>query len=329
VIRNAEATHDFAELKAAMSGVIRRVADEASNITLSIGIESQAAELAATADRLEKIAMQREAAIQRRAAMLKRHLRDDLEQLVTDAAEEFEVDMRRHAEKKGWFGKVDTADLNDRLAAKNLERRYQKLSWRYQEDLDLLDREVAEICDDFTKVSDEALRPMSRVEFRALAPSASRDLRMRAGIDQATTRTVVAGAAAAGGAAVAVQTGLIAVASIAPPVGAAVLGAVALAGVWKVYAQPDERNRQDQRQRARTLEESLRVSFQDHADRFQGVVDSIVERFSTAASAAIARPRIEGQRLREIADSHRTAASRIRSVATERINHLKLMLDAD
>ncbi len=103
--------------------------------------------------------------------MLKRHLREDLNALAEDAAEEFEVDFRRSAEKKGgWFERVDTGDLNDRLVVKDLERRYHNLTRRYQDQLGLLDIEVSEFGDEFTLVGDEALRPMARHDFRAVAP---------------------------------------------------------------------------------------------------------------------------------------------------------------
>lgn len=195
--------------------------------------------------------------------MFKRHIREDLNALAEDAAEEFEVDFRRLAEKKGgWFGKTDTGDLNDRLVVKNLERRYRNLASRYQDQLGLLDTEVSEFGDEFTHVGDEALRPMARHEFRTIAPHPSLELRVKAAADRASTGTLVGGAVGAAASGAAVHVGLMSGAAIASaaaaPLGFVVLGAIALAGVWKAFADPGERRKRDPRERARTLDDRLR-----------------------------------------------------------------------
>ena len=288
---------------------------------------SVAQELDAAADQIERVARQRYAAITRRATMLKRHIREDLNVLAEDAAEELEVDFRRLSEKKtAWFGKLDTADLNDRLVTKNLERRYGNLTRRYQDQLELLDTEVSEFCDEFTRIGDEALRPMARHEFRKIAPHPSLELRVKAAVDRASTRTLLGGAAGATAAGAAVHAGLVSGAAIAgvaaAPVGVVVLGVIALAGVWKVFANPGERRKRDPRERARMLDERLRQEIMGNLPRFDQAVDAILDRYRAVAVPDIAGPRVEAERIREIAAAHRIVARSVVEAANARIERL-------
>ena len=110
---------------------------------------------------------------------------------------------------------MDTSDLNDRLVVKNLERRYQNLTRRYQDQLELLDIEVLEFGDEFTHVGDEALRPMARHDFRSIAPQPSLELRIKAAVDRASTRTLLGGAVGAAASGAAVHVGLVSAAAVA------------------------------------------------------------------------------------------------------------------
>ncbi|MEJ0015477.1 MAG: hypothetical protein WDN25_02740 [Acetobacteraceae bacterium] len=325
--RSGDQTALLQALPAALEAVRARAIAVVSAAEAQAQALSVAQDLDQAADRIESVARQRNAAIARRATMLKRHIREDLNALAEDAAEEFEADFRRLSErKKGWFGKLDTADLNDRQVIKNLERRYQSLARRYQDQLDLLDREVAEFCDEFTHVSDEALTPITRVEFRAIAPRPALDLKAMSAVDRASNRTLMAGAVGAVASGAAMQTGIMTAGAVIgaaiTPVGAAVLGAVALAGVWKMFATPGERRMRDLRERARTLEDQLREEIMAKLPRFEAEVDAIVARFRAAAVPDIARPRIEAVRIREIASAHRGLAQAVVAAANARIDRL-------
>lgn len=335
-ISDAQRTGDTAALADVLRLSAEAVGSRAKAVARAAEAQSEAlataAELEAAADRIERVARQRYAAITRRAAMLKRHLRDDLHALIEDAAEEFEVDFRRMADAgRGWFGQLATEDLNDRLVVKNLERRYLRLARRYQDQLDLLDREVSEFCEEFTRIGDEALRPIARHEFRAVAPNPRLELRVKAAADRASGRTLAAGAVGAAAAGAAVQAGFVAatsvVAVVATPVGIAVLGAVALAGVWKAFATPGERRRRDMRERTRELEDGLRAAIMANQPRFEEAVDAVVARFRSAAVPDIAEPRVEAERLREIATIHQAAARAVVEAANARLQRLMPLLE--
>ncbi len=331
VVMTARQTGDQSVMVSALGLAVDAIRKRIAAISRAVEVHAEALsvarELDQAADQIERVARQRYAAITRRATMLRRHIREDLNALAEDAAEEFEADFRRMAEKNNsWFGKLDAADLNDRLVVKNLERRYRNLSRRYQDQLDLLHTEVSEFCDEFMRVGDEALRPIARHEFRNVAPHPSLELRVKAAVDRASTRTLVGGAAGAAASGAAVHVGLLSgaaiVGAVATPVGVVVLGAVALASVWKMFATPRERRRRDPRERARTLDDGLREEIRANLPRFDQAVDAVLTRFRAAAVPDIAGPRVEAARIREIASAHRTVACRVIEAANARIEHL-------
>jgi hypothetical protein len=329
-VGDARKTGDVSRLVPLLSAAVERIRHQMAIVRQTAeaqrALEATAQELTAAADQLEKVARQRHAAILRRAVMLKRHLRDDLVALAEDAAEEFEADIRRASEKKTWFGKLDTADLNERIVIKNLDRRYVHIARRYQEQLDLLEREVAEFCEEFTLIGDEALRPIARHEFRAVAPHPKLEKRFKAAVDRGTGRTLVAGTAGAIATGAALQCGLVTGAAVAglavTPVGALVLGVVAVSAVWKMFANPGERHRHDVRERIGQLEDRLREEVLSNLPRFELAVDAVITRFTSTAMPDIVGPRGEAERLREIAAAHLTLAEAIVSTAEARLESL-------
>ena len=188
--------------------------------------------------------------------------------------------------------------------------------------LDLLDVEVCEYVDEFTRVGDEALRPMARHEFRSITPHPSLELRVKAAMDRASTKTLLGGAAGIAASGAAMHVGLISASVAAGPVGAVVLGAVALAGVWKIFANPGERRRRDPRERTRALESELRSEIMAHLPDFDLAVEAILARFRAVVIPDIARPRVEAERLREIASAHRMIARQVVEAANARIERL-------
>ena len=333
-LKEAERQGDTAPILRALPAVLetvgREIAQLANAAAMQIDAEREAVALDAAAETMKRVAEQRNAAITRRGKMLKRHLQEDLEALIEDGVEEFEVDFRRLAENKGWFGRTNTDDLNDRVVVKNLERRYRNLARRYPDHLDLREREVAEYRDEFTRIGDAAIEPLARYQFRTVAPHPGLRLRLAQATDHASTATLAAGTTAAAASGVAMGTGILSTAAIAgaavTPVGAAVgaglLGAVALAGVWKMFAGTANRRRRDARDRARELEQKLRAEIADNYPAFCEAVDKIMARFQSAAVDDISRPMIEADRVREIALSRRVVAQSVADAAQSRVDRM-------
>ena len=95
----------------------------------------------------------------------------------------------------------------------------------------------------------------------------------------------------------------------------------------KVFSAPRERQKRDLRDRARTLEDGLRHEIMNNLPRFEAAVDLIVGRFHEVAVPDIARPRIEAERIREIAAAHRTLARGVADAASARIARLIALIE--
>jgi hypothetical protein len=270
--------------------------------------------LIAAAATLEKVAAQRYVSVARRAGLLVRHLRDELHGLVEDAAYQFEADYHRRAEKKRWFNSVENADLNDSLV-KNIEGRYRVLALRYQEQLDLLDRDISEYCEEFYRLSNEAFKPIAAYDFRKIVPKPSLELRLKASLDRGSNRALLTGGAAATATGMAVHAGLIAATSVTglafAPVGVAVLGTLALAGVWKAFSSPAERIKRDKRERPKTLEDALRTQILSNLPRYEAELEKILSRYRRAVLPEITSPKTEANRIRQIAEFHMIRPKRI------------------
>jgi hypothetical protein len=313
------------EVTEQIKDLIHAADDERKNLVI-------AQELEAIAQQMENVAQQRYAAIMRRTKMLKRHLRDELQALTDDASKEFEAQYRRVAGvRKGFFGRSDTLEMNESIIIDILQRRYNQLSTRYNDNLDLLSREISEYCDEFTRIGDEALRPIARHEFRKVVPNARIEQRVKTALDRARNKTLAASVIGAVASGAAVQTGLLTTAAIAgaaaAPVGILVLGAVAIAGIWKAFASPDDRRKRDVLERKQDLEARLRQEILSNLDRFGEAVDELVQRFRDTVLPDISEPRIEATRLREIAQERLKASQRIREDAEDKLRRLSLALD--
>ena len=329
-IQSSSSDTNFEAIKAIMPIAIATLRNSIENVRLATNAHQDALvtakELEDFSEKAKKVANQRYAAMTRRAKLLVRHLREDLHALVEDAVEEFENDLRRVSVNTGWFGRIDTTDFTERTVIKNLERRYTNLSRRYQDQLDLLAREVAEYRDEFTDICDEALVSMARHEFRNITPNPRLEIRVKAAIDRASSRTIMSGTVGAVATGAAVQSGALGTAALAAfavhPAGMVFLGALGLAATWKLFAKPSDRKKLDIQMRSRDLAENLRERVLSNLANFEAAVQGITGRFSDAATSDIKEPSVEAERIREIASSYETISRGVMELANTRLDRL-------
>ena len=332
--KNPQIKHDQAILIRAIQDAVLRVTEAAKAAVASSDAQTRGldavADLEAAASEIERLARQRFASITRRAKMLKRHCKEDLIALSEDAVEEFENDLQRLAANKGLLKRSGIVGLNERQLVKNLERRYKDLARRYQEQLDLLAREVAEFADEFTQVVDEALEPIARFEFRTVSPQPRLEHRVKIAADRATQRTFIAGGAGIVGSGAAIHAGLMSGAVLvgvaATPIGIVVLGTLGLAGMWAAFTSPAERQKRDMQERGESVRSKLHELVMARLPEFEDRVDEVVSRFQKMAEDDIATPRVSAGRLTEIAKETKTIAETVAQTAQARIEHMMLLL---
>ena len=205
------------------------------------------------ADELERQFKARLRAIEKRVLILGRHVKEDIHELSESGGDGAEVDLRRMSEKRGLLLRNDDRDVRERMISKSFAHRHDKLKRRHDEQIQLLRDELAEYRNDFIEAAKDTVTPISLADWRLAIPGATTGARVKDALDQGATRTLVVGAAAGVGTAGAVGAGLIGAAAILNPVGLTVMGVVAAAGVWKLYANRSERLRSEQRARAEAI----------------------------------------------------------------------------
>jgi hypothetical protein len=274
---------------------------------------------------MERVALQRARALRRRAEMVKRHLAQDVRQFAEDAASEYEVEARRALEGQRSLSRTEVTDLNSRVG-KDLERRFQQLVQRYQEELEAIDLDVAEWCAELAYERSRGLASADREALAKLAPPQAMGVRLGANLDEASGTMLGAGAITAVAVGAGVHTGFMgaaAVVSIATgPIGLALIGALSLAAVWKMFSSPVERSGSDLRERAAKLKTALHTEIAGKVGAYEDALDDSVGRFTTVAAPQVAGILAEAARLREVASNRHTLATAQHQNAVRRLDQL-------
>jgi hypothetical protein len=132
---------------------------------------------------------------------------------------------------------------------------------------------------------------------------------------------------AAAGTAGAVGAHLIAPAAIAgivaAPVGIAVLGVVAAAGVWKLYTNREERLRGEQRNRVDAIRRASRTKVEQAFADVSVALDEVAQGFRDASLSRIAPLRHAAERIREMCALQKKLVVHISNDAQTRVAQWK------
>lgn len=184
--------------------------------------------------------------------------------------------------------------------------------------------ELSEFRDDCVKNTRSVIPRISLADWRLVIPGATRSARVKDALDQGATRTLAGGAFAAAGTAGAVSAGWIAPAAIsgivAAPIGAAVLGVIAVAGIWKLYANREERLRSEQRNRAESIRQAARSTVEKAFAEVTIALDDVAEGFRSASLSRLAPLRHDAERIREMCLLQKQLARRIALDAQRRLD---------
>lgn len=284
------------------------------------------------ADELERQFKARLRAIEKRVLAMRRHVTEDIEELSESGGDEAEVDLRRMSEKRGILLRSDDRDARERLISKSFSRRHDRLKRRHDEQIKLLRDELAEYREDFTEAAKDTVAAVSLSEWRLTIPGATTSARVKDALDHGATRTLATGAVAAAGTAGAVGVGWIAPAAVAgvvaAPVGLAVLGVVAAAGAWKLYANREERLRSEQRARAEAIRTATLTKTQRAFSEVSTALDEVVEGFREVSLSRVIPIRQNVERIREMCALQRELSRRITLDAQHRLEQWSKALKA-
>ena len=275
------------------------------------------------ADVLERQFKARLRAVERRVMALRRNIREDVESLSEDSGDGAEVDFRRMSEGHGILLRNNDRDVRERMVTKSLAARHDRLKHRHDEQIQLLRDELAEYREDYVEAAREIVAPISLADWRLAVPGPTASARVKDALDRGSTRTLATGAVAAAGTVGAVSAGLIAPAAVASivvaPVGIAVLGVVAVAGVWKLYANRGERLKGEQRDRAEAIRKAAHTKVEQAFSEVSTALDEVAEGFREVSLSRIAPLRHNAERIREMCALQKELVRRIRIDAQRRL----------
>lgn len=304
--------------------VLEQVDPEASkHLNVATSLEHQA-------EALERQWKARLNAIEKRIVMLRRHIKEDVEALSEDGGDAAEVDLRRMSERRGILLRSDDRDARERMISKSLAHRHDKLRRRYDEQVQLLRDELLVFREDATAAARDTVVPINLAEWRLAVPQATLGARVKDVLDRSADRTLAGGAVAAAGAAGAFGTGLIAPAAVAgvvaAPVGAVVITVVAAAGLWKLYANREERLRTEQRVRAEAVRQAAKDKVAVAISDVSASLDEVAEGFRQVSLGQIAPLRQDAERIREMCALQSELKRRIRLEGQQRLTHWRANL---
>ena len=268
-----------------------------------------------TADELGRHFKARLRAVEKRVLVLRRYVREDFGALSEDGSDEAEVDLRRISERRGLLLHNDDRDVRERVVTKAFARRHDKLKHRHDEQIQLLRDELPEYRDDYIEAARDVVAPISVAEWRLTIPGPTTSTRVKGTLDQGATCTLAGGAVAAAGTAGAISAGWIAPAAVArvvaAPVGMAVLGVVAAAGVWKLYANREEQLRGEQRTRAEAIRQATHRKATGAFTDVTAALDEVAEGFREVSLSRIAPLRHNAEPIREMCALQKELGRRI------------------
>ena len=275
------------------------------------------------ADELERQFKARLRAVEKRVMVLRRHVKEDVDALSEDGGDEAEVDLRRMSERRDILLRNDDRDMRERMISKALARRHDKLKRRHDEQIQLLRDELSEYRNDFIRAARDAVAPISLAEWRLAIPGPTTSARVKDALDQGATRTLAGGTVAAAGTAGAISAGWIAPAAVAgvvaATVGMAVLGVVAVAGVWKLYANREERLRGEQRARAEAIRQAAHSKATGAFSDVSAALDEVADGFRDVSLSRIAPLRHDAERICEMCALQKELGRRISTDAQRRL----------
>ena len=189
---------------------------------------------------------------------------------------------------------------------------------------------MSEYRDDYIEAARDAVAPISLAEWRLAIPGPTTSARVKDALDQGAARTLAGGAMAAAGTAGALGAGWIAPAAVAgvvaAPVGMAVLGVVAAAGVWKLYANREERLRSEQRARAESIRQAAHGKATGAFSDVSTALDEVAEGFRKVSLSRIAPLRHDAERIREMCVLQKELGRRIGIDAQRRLEQWRKAL---
>jgi polyhydroxyalkanoate synthesis regulator phasin len=227
---------------------------------------------------------QRLGALERWVDLQKREFAEDVEDFITGALQEIELGLRDRMQGHSWLKESAWKTFAKNQHGRALQTRYDKLRWRHERRVELLERELMLFHNELIASRPRLLRDIARKEFVGLVLPQSSKMRLMGSIDHIASFTLLTtGLAGAGSVAVAISGLATLPAHIVFPLSAAILGPMAIASLYKVFTNPEERKQKEIHSKMEEIEEGLRNVIEGAKERNAEALETIVNDFYRVA----------------------------------------------
>jgi polyhydroxyalkanoate synthesis regulator phasin len=264
---------------------IRKDADELFKQRESLSLRREfAAQVSDALSSTVRQVKQRLGALERWVDLQKREFAEEVEDLITGALHEIELGLRDRMQGHSWLKESAWKTFAKTQHGRALQTRYDKLRWRHERRVEWLEKELMLFHNELVVSRPQLLRDIARKEFVELVLPQSSKMRLMGSIDQIANLTLLTtGLAGAGSVAVAISGLATLSAHVIFPLSAAILGPMAIAGLYKVFTNPEERKQTEIHSKMEEIEEGLRKVIEGAKERNAEALETIVNNFYKVA----------------------------------------------
>ncbi len=227
---------------------------------------------------------QRLHALEREVELQKREFAEDIEDFIANAGNEIALGLQDRVRGGDWLNESVWKTFAKNQHGRTLQARYEKLKWRHERRVELLEKELMLFQSELLASRPRLLRSIDQKEFVELLLPPSSKLRVMTSIDQAASFTILTTGLAGAGSLAMVATGFATVAApVAVPLSAAIIGPMAIAYLYKAFANPEERKQKLIRNKLQDIEDGIRKVLEGAKETQAATLDSVVNEFYSAA----------------------------------------------
>jgi hypothetical protein len=189
---------------------------------------------------------QRLQALERLVELQKREFAEDVEDFVANAVNEIALGLQDRVRGGDWLNESVWKTFAKNQHGRALQARYEKLKWRHERRVELLEKELMVFQRELLVSRPQLLRSIDQKEFVELLLPPSSSARIMTSIDRAAGFAILTTGLAGAGSLAMVASGFATLtAPIAVPMSAAIIAPMAIAYLYKAFANPAERKQKE------------------------------------------------------------------------------------
>lgn len=274
------------------------------------GMNEVAQRLSGDAERLRQQIGQRLAMVEARIDFERQTFREDIDELVHDAANGFMLDVAERLKTDDWKQSRVWESIGSSQFGKDVERRVSRAVSRREQALHLMYEDLRLFQEDMKLTRVSILERQHHSGYAQLIPPLRMGARVANAVDGAAKLTLGAGALSiVGSGAAAYVLGTAAVLPLIAPAAPLIGGAMVVAGLVKWFSDPQRRKDKELAHKREAFERALREQLEQAEASFSAQLERIGEAFRESADSTLRPMILEAQAAERLA-SHQGRLAR-------------------